>query len=105
MPTPRHFVHTSVVDGEIYAMGGSSAGISPTEVLSSVWEYIPSPNFDLNGDRVVDAQDMSIMVDYWHTDTSRYDLAPAPGGDGIVDVQDLILLSEHLFEDKRIMAH
>jgi hypothetical protein len=45
------------------------------------------------------------MVDHWHTDAPRYDVAPVPGGDGIVDVQDLILLSEHLFEDYRIMAH
>ncbi len=27
------------------------------------------------------------------------------GGDGIVDVQDLVALSEHLFEDYRIIAH
>jgi len=28
-----------------------------------------------------------------------------PWGDGIVDVQDLIVLAEHLFEDYRIIAH
>jgi hypothetical protein len=48
---------------------------------------------------------MSILVDHWHTDASRYDLAPVAGGDGIVDVEDLIALSEHLFEDERIIAH
>jgi hypothetical protein len=39
------------------------------------------------------------MIDYWHTDNPLYDIAPAPCGDGIVDVQDLIVLSEHLFEE------
>jgi hypothetical protein len=32
-------------------------------------------------------------------DEPSCDIAPEPFGDGIVDVQDLILLSEHLFED------
>jgi len=27
------------------------------------------------------------------------DIGPAPFGDGIVDVQDLIVLAEHLFEE------
>ncbi len=48
---------------------------------------------------------MSILVDHWHTYASRYDLAPAPGGDGTVDVLDLIALSEHLCEDYRLIAH
>jgi len=91
------------VDGRIYLIGGSSTW-PPNQVISTVWEYIPSPDFDFNKDRVVDAQDMSMMVDHWHTDASRYDLAPAPAGDGIVDVQDLIALSEHLFEDYRLLA-
>jgi hypothetical protein len=61
--------------------------------------------FDFNGDGVVDAQDVSLMLDHWHTDEPRYDIAPPPAGDGVVDVQDLIALSEHLFEDYRIVAH
>jgi hypothetical protein len=42
---------------------------------------------------------MCIMVDYWHTDESLCDIGPSPLGDGLVDVQDLIVLSEYLFED------
>ncbi len=38
-------------------------------------------------------------------DAPRYDLAPHPAEDGIVDVEDLIALSEHLFEDYRTVAH
>jgi phosphohistidine phosphatase SixA len=54
---------------------------------------------DLNRDGIVDSADMSIMVDYWLTDEPVYDIAPPPFGDGIVDIQDLIILAEHLFEE------
>jgi hypothetical protein len=104
MPYEVATAAVSTVDGRIYLIGGSSEW-PPSAVISTVWEYTPSPDFDFNGDRVVDAQDMSMMVDHWHTDASRYDLAPAPAGDGIVDVQDLVLLSEHLFVDYRTVAH
>ena len=49
------------------------------------------PVVDLNGDGIVDAEDMCIIVDNWGTDD--------PFGDGVVDVQDLIALAEHLFEE------
>ena len=48
------------------------------------------------------------MVDHWAEDYSLCDIAPAPCGDGIVDVQDLISLSESLFEglnDLMLAAH
>jgi len=54
---------------------------------------------------IVDATDMCIMVDHWGEYYSLCDIGPMPWGDGIVDVQDLILLSEHLFEDYRLVAH
>ncbi|HUU19715.1 MAG TPA: protease inhibitor I42 family protein [Sedimentisphaerales bacterium] len=57
-----------------------------------------SPVVDLNGDGVVDCVDMCEMVDHWGTDEQLYDIGPTPWGDGIVDVQDLIVLAEHLFE-------
>jgi hypothetical protein len=41
---------------------------------------------------------MVIVVDNWGTDNSLCDIGPMPWGDGIVDVQDLIVLAEHLFE-------
>jgi hypothetical protein len=37
------------------------------------------------------------MIDHWHTDNELCDIAPPPFGDNFVDVQDLIILSEHLF--------
>jgi hypothetical protein len=42
---------------------------------------------------------MCIIVDNWNTDEPLCDIAPMPWGDGVVDVQDLIVLAEHLFEE------
>ncbi|OHB74887.1 MAG: hypothetical protein A2Z25_10715 [Planctomycetes bacterium RBG_16_55_9] len=63
------------------------------------------PIVDFNGDGIVDGADVSIMVDYWRTDNSICDIGPPPWGDGIVDVQDLIVLAEHLFEEPGLIAH
>jgi len=104
MPVRMGGLSSSVVGRRIYVIGGSSVAWPYDPPLSSVWEFIPKPEFDFNEDYVVDAQDMSLMVDHWHTDTPRYDLAPSPAGDGIIDVQDLVALSEHLFEDDRLLA-
>ncbi|OHB75409.1 MAG: hypothetical protein A2Z25_02830 [Planctomycetes bacterium RBG_16_55_9] len=63
---------------------------------------------DFNGDGIVDSADMCIMVDCWGTDKKLCDIGPMPWGDGVVDVQDLIILSEHLFEevnDPTLIAH
>ena len=54
---------------------------------------------DLNRDGIVDSADMRIMVDHWGTGEPLCDIGPMPWGDGIVDVQDLIVLAEHLFEE------
>ena len=63
-----------------------------------LWKAPILPIVDLNGDRIVDAEDMCILVDHWGTDNSLCDIGPMPWGDGVVDVQDLIVLAEHLFE-------
>jgi hypothetical protein len=70
--------------------------------MSTVEEYdtgltVASPDF--NGDGIIDSADMCIMVDHWHADYPFCDIAPAPFGDGIVDVQDLIMLSEYLTKE------
>jgi hypothetical protein len=74
-----------------------------------VEEYDPHPLIvDLNGDGIVDSVDICMMIDYWGTDEPLYDIAPRPFGDGIVDVQDLTVLAEHLFEevyDPTLIAH
>lgn len=64
-----------------------------------IWQVPILPVVDLNGDGIVDSADMCIMLDNWGTDNSLCDIGPMPWGDGIVDVQDLIVLAEHLFEE------
>jgi Tol biopolymer transport system component len=66
---------------------------------SDLWQVSIEPIVDLNADGMVDAADMVIMVDNWGTDNSLCDIGPMPWGDGIVNVEDLIVLAEHLFEE------
>ena len=61
-----------------------------------LWQVSISPLIDFSGDGTVDCTDICIMTEFWGTDDSLCDIAPPPFGDGVVDVQDLILLSEHL---------
>jgi len=73
-----------------------------------IWQAPIIPVVDLNGDGMVDAADMCIMVDYWGIDESICDIGPMPWGDGVVDVEDMKILAEHLFEevdDPTLIAH
>jgi hypothetical protein len=73
-----------------------------------MWQAPIIPIVDFNGDGIVDALDMCIMVDHWGENYSLCDIGPTPLGDGIVDVEDLIVLAEHLFEeayDPTLVAH
>jgi hypothetical protein len=66
------------------------------------------PIVDLNGDGIVDSTDMCSMVDHWGEDYPLCDIGPTALGDGKVDVQDLIVISEYLFEevnDPTLLAH
>jgi len=63
------------------------------------------PIVDFNGDGIVDSADMCIMVDHWGEDYPLCDIGPMPWGDGIVDVQDLIILAEYLFTYPGAVAH
>jgi hypothetical protein len=56
------------------------------------------PVVDFNGDGAVDGEDIDIMVDCWGTDERLCDIGPMPWGDGVVDVQDLIVLVEYMVD-------
>ena len=71
--------------------GGPSGGFN-------IWQTPITPIVDFNGDRIVDADDMVIMVDHWGENYPLCDIGPTPMGDGVVDVEDLKVLAEHLFE-------
>jgi Tol biopolymer transport system component len=95
--SPALDAHPSIsVDGRmLYFNSNRPGGIGDNDL----WQVSIDPVVDLNGDGIVDAADMCIMVDHWGTDDPLCDIGPMPWGDGIVDVQDLIVLAEHLFEE------
>ena len=66
---------------------------------ADMWQVSIVPVVDFNADGFIDVDDMCIMVNHWGTDNKLCDIGPMPWGDGIVDVQDLIMLAEHLFEE------
>ena len=98
IPVPTAGLSTSVEDGKIYAIGGALTTHNGVFIHTSA-TYAYDIIVDFNGDGIVDCSDMCILVDYWGTDNSLCDIGPMPCGDSIVDVQDLIVLAEHLFED------
>ena len=106
LPFRRAASSAEIVRGRIFAIGGTDRP-HPCPATSTVYEcdtgYIPK-FFDLNGDGIVDSADICIMVDYWGTDEWLCDVAPLPFGDGIVDVEDLKVLAEHLFDDYRALV-
>jgi len=66
------------------------------------------PIVDLNANGIIDAADMCIVVDYWGTDEPLCDIGPMPWGDGIIDIEDLKVLAEHIdknVDDPTLIAH
>ena len=101
-PIPVPF-NTSYVEGStsISADGSTLYFVSnrPATPSCDIWQVSIEPVINLNGDGIVDAADMCIVVDNWGTDNQLCDVGPMPWGDGIVDVEDLIVIAEHLFEE------
>ncbi|MHC4534044.1 MAG: LamG-like jellyroll fold domain-containing protein [Planctomycetota bacterium] len=95
------FPSISADGSTIFFMSDRSGGYGNWDL----WQVPILPIVDLNNDRIVDAADLTIMVEHWGTDESLCDIGPMPWGDGIVDVQDLIVLSEHLFTYPGALAY
>jgi Tol biopolymer transport system component len=83
-------------DGSVLLFASDRSG---KDNVFDIWQAPIIPIVDLNSDGIVNADDMCIIVDNWGTDNSLCDIGPMPWGDGVVDVQDLIVLAEHLFEE------
>ena len=82
-------------DGRTLYFGSNrSGGVSKWDL----WQASVDSVVDLNSDGIVDADDMCIVVDNWGTGNKLCDVGPMPWGDGVVDVEDLKVLAEHLFE-------
>jgi len=89
------------------AFNGSLSADEAAYLRNKAAEVV-TPIVDLNGDGIVDSADMCIMVDHWQEDYSFCDIGPKPWGDGVVDVEDLKVLAERLFEeidDPTLLAH
>jgi hypothetical protein len=75
------------------------------------WEAYEAPIVpivDFNGDGRVDGKDILTMAGRWDAHDPICDIGPAPWGDGIVDVQDLIAFAEYIGEevnDPTLVAH
>jgi len=82
-------------------------GIHPNaegaKLIAEAIAPISTPDF--NGDGIVDAADMCIIVDHWGENYRLCDIGPAPFGDGIIEAQDLIVLAEYLFEEPGLIAY
>jgi hypothetical protein len=73
-----------------------------------MWQIEILPIVDFNGDGSLDGGDLLVMAENWGTSEQLCDIGPMPWGDGIVDVEDLKILAEHLFEevdDPTLIAH
>jgi len=106
-------VNTSGTEGAPYFYAGGpslifTAYARPGHGGFDFWEMPITPIVDFNGDGIVDSSDVCILIDHWQADYPACDIAPAPFGDGIIDIEDLKALSEHFFEsfsDPTLIVH
>ncbi|MCU0916369.1 MAG: hypothetical protein MUC88_17670, partial [Planctomycetes bacterium] len=59
-----------------------------------VWQVEVLPLADFNGDGKSDEKDYLTMTQHWGQDYGGCDIGPRPLGDGVLDVQDLIVFLE-----------
>jgi len=102
IPITTAALSTSAVGGKIYVFGGSISTHAGGHWVITSAVYGSDAIVDLNNDLKVDSDDMHIMVDHWGENYPLCDIGPTPLGDGIVDIQDMIVLAEHLY---RLTAH
>ncbi len=78
------------------------------EGLFHLWQVKVAPIVDFSGDGKVDGRDVTVLANSWGSDDSVCDISPAPCGDWMVDLQDLVTLAEYIgqdIEDPTLVAH
>ena len=72
------------------------------------WQAPIIPIVDFNGDGQVDGKDVLYMAGSWGSDDTLCDIGPLAWGDGLVDLNDLVALTEYLgteVVDPTLAAH
>ena len=88
-------------DGLMLFFGSERPGGAGSKDL---WQAPIIPIVDFNGGEIVDVEDVVILTDHWgEKNYPLCDIGPMPWGDGIVDVQDLIVLAKYI--DPALVAH
>ncbi len=62
----------------------------------SVYQASIQPMVDFNGDGKVDGNEVRMLVENWGKDEPLCDIGPTAFGDGVVDTQDLLVLSQYI---------
>ena len=102
----RHFLCRSAKDlgdpgrDDYYGWGRVDARAALDMVLAK--------RADLNNDWKVDLSDFAVFAQCWKTDDVRGDIGPVPRPDGVLDVQDIALMSQYWLKeipDIRFVAH
>lgn len=96
-------LYTALSDASALFPDGIHPNAEGAKLIAEAIAPISTPDFNVDG--IVDAADMCIIVDHWGENYRLCDIGPAPFGDGIIDVQDLIVLAEYLFEEPGLIAY
>jgi lysophospholipase L1-like esterase len=96
-------LYTALSDAGDLFPDGIHPNAEGAKLMAEAIAPVSSP--DLNSDGIVGAADMSIIIDHWGENYRLCDVGPAPFGDNVIDVQDLVVLSEYLFEEPGLIAH
>jgi hypothetical protein len=88
-------LYTSLINASSMFPDGIHPNAGGAKLMAEAIFPLSTP--DLNEDGIVNAADMCIIIDHWGKNYPFCDVSPAPFGDGIIDVQDLVVLSEYLF--------
>jgi acyl-CoA thioesterase-1 len=96
-------LYTALSDAADLFPDGIHPNAEGAKLMAEAIAPVSSP--DLNADGIVDAADMSVIVDHWGENYRLCDIGPAPFGDNMIDVQDLIVLAQYLFTEPGLIAH
>jgi hypothetical protein len=83
-----------------FSQGGPGGG--------DIWKVDLLPLADLNGNGWVEDGDLCAVVNHWGQNEPACDIGPSPMGNGIVDVEDLLVVFDHIGEevdDLSLIAH